>query len=753
MNESKTINLGLNKIDRSSPSTTYFDLDKYLDQNWEKVDGFAQMVEEKVEDTVAHVSDIQDRLDAEKRRTLTLEPGLQIINAKRASAFKLEGIKGRTLVNLLGRAGGGESLNGFMVSASTASIDTTDKTSGMSSLKIVATATTAYGVYFDISSINKTKYYVAIASVKVGTAPRADLRLTKTDFTNIKTSGYLTNTNFQSYVLTLSPADLTDAARLYVRYEGGAVGGTGSLDSVRLYEITAEEAAAIGGMTTEQIATKYPYVESIQPIRNPYAIRYGENLLPPFYEWPPINSTFSRVKPYKFEQVATENYQATYYDINVVPNTNYVFSAIHTAFIGVYQTDNVTVIAPYTRDQSLSFNSGQNKVVRVYFSNRDLGVGTYTYENATLTLGNVAKPFKPREDVMLAFQTDLYADPLTGANADEVFEKDGQYFKLTKWKKVVLDEALTWRFSTNYTGYKRVAIDAFVPTQTEEKRWGNYAVKYDDKFLTNGTSSLAADVFDLSTDKVLYMTISNADSGWGDSYTPTADEIKAYFMGWRMGISGNVLNPYNGTGTKAWSKITPLGAEGTTVLPKASYAEWTPYQLVYQLATPTVEPITSEGQLTFIDGANQIEVGTGIVLRESNRPGYVSNTYYFNDSFYGSSLKYKVAKILSVYKEMTRDYKAIIYSGNNQYGNQKARLDERNYDPSATYTITYLMLDTFPLSSFIGSIAENEKALLNDLTDIVQQSATSLSVTEIELRQAVQAIIQQQKRNVWGPII
>ena len=30
MSEPKTPNLGLNKIDRSSPSTTYFDLDKYL---------------------------------------------------------------------------------------------------------------------------------------------------------------------------------------------------------------------------------------------------------------------------------------------------------------------------------------------------------------------------------------------------------------------------------------------------------------------------------------------------------------------------------------------------------------------------------------------------------------------------------------------------------------------------------------------------------------------------------------------------
>ena len=65
--------------------------------------------------------------------------------------------------------------------------------------------------------------------------------------------------------------------------------------------------------------------------------------------------------------------------------------------------------------------------------------------NPMLTLGSSeAKPFKPRGDAMLAFQTDLYADPLTGANADEVFEKDGQYFKLVKWKKIVLDGTLGW---------------------------------------------------------------------------------------------------------------------------------------------------------------------------------------------------------------------------------------------------------------------------------------------------------------------
>ncbi|WJH30949.1 hypothetical protein N6H13_10410 [Paenibacillus sp. CC-CFT742] len=120
MNEPKTPNLGLNKIDRSSPSKTYFDLDKYLDQNWEKVDGFAEQVEGKAEETAAQVSGIQERLDTEKRRSVTLEPGLQIINAERASPFKLEGLKGRTLVNLLGRAGGANDISLFNMSTGAA---------------------------------------------------------------------------------------------------------------------------------------------------------------------------------------------------------------------------------------------------------------------------------------------------------------------------------------------------------------------------------------------------------------------------------------------------------------------------------------------------------------------------------------------------------------------------------------------------------------------------------------------------------
>lgn len=83
------------------------------------------------------MSSIQERLDTEKRRSVTLEPGLQIINAERASAFKLEGLKGRTLVNLLGRDGRCENTSSWFTTVGVlAELDSSNKTQGSHSIKI-----------------------------------------------------------------------------------------------------------------------------------------------------------------------------------------------------------------------------------------------------------------------------------------------------------------------------------------------------------------------------------------------------------------------------------------------------------------------------------------------------------------------------------------------------------------------------------------------------------------------------------------
>lgn len=105
MASEKTPNLGLNQIDRTSPKTTYFDLEKYLDQNWRAVDDFAGDVNDGV-------NEIKKRLDTTERKAVTLEPGVQIVHAEKAAPFSLTGLSGRTLVNLLGRWGNLSSLRG-----------------------------------------------------------------------------------------------------------------------------------------------------------------------------------------------------------------------------------------------------------------------------------------------------------------------------------------------------------------------------------------------------------------------------------------------------------------------------------------------------------------------------------------------------------------------------------------------------------------------------------------------------------------
>ena len=73
-----TPNIGLNKIDRTSPSTTYFDLEKYIDQNADAVDRFAG-------ETSEAIGALEKRLDTEERREVVLQPGLQIVNAERSA--------------------------------------------------------------------------------------------------------------------------------------------------------------------------------------------------------------------------------------------------------------------------------------------------------------------------------------------------------------------------------------------------------------------------------------------------------------------------------------------------------------------------------------------------------------------------------------------------------------------------------------------------------------------------------------------
>ncbi|WP_311081845.1 hypothetical protein [Paenibacillus polymyxa] len=745
MASEKTPNLGLNQIDRTSPKTTYFDLEKYLDQNWRAVDDFAGDVNDGV-------NEIKKRLDTTERKAVTLEPGVQIIHAEKASPFSLTGLKGRTLVNLLGRAGSGDQIGSLLGWEADLAVDTSNKAQGMGSIKVTAkNATGVYNVYSSGLKLTGGRYYIALADVK-------NINASNNIYVNFSTGSNkalrqsIDKSQFVTIYTKCAPANDT-AINLEVSAISTATGQAFYADAIRLYEVSASEYAALDSMTAGQVATKYPYVDSVMPVRNPYVIRYGENLLPTLYEWSakqgsPVISDMRSV-------VVTSDNKLIHNVSPVVPGKTYTLSVESSDANGritVTNNPESAILADKTGSGVLSVTftvpTGETSI-----NVRLLGAATavVTISNPMLNIGSTAKPFKPRDISILALQTDLYADPVTGLNAETVFERDGQYFKSKKWNRVVLDGSFAWFLPGSYAGYKVVGTAGLPVTSAWDAL---YVTKYDGKKLNKNSGMTSADnayFRNQATKDAFDISISSADSGWGDNYTPTADDIKAYFNGWKMKISGQAASStYDGTGTKAWveqayARHTPsyvgevkdlnrISSEGPLAY---TLNGLTPYQLVYQLATSTVEPIASEGQLTFNEGDNQVEVGTGIVLREpadvytETVTSYGNRMNINNASFSARLLKNRTTQMLSVYKNGALDMR---WSKSNGWVTNAGALAQLLYasdeDRESAYSVTYLMLDRSPLVPFTGTYAVNEKTILVDLVESVQQANSRVSVLE-----------------------
>ncbi|WP_440110399.1 hypothetical protein [Paenibacillus sp. QZ-Y1] len=724
--------------------------DRTLTVDFEENNGVSTQAS-RSDHTHQSLTQLIDDLSNEKRSTVTLQPGMQIIQADQESAFSLTGLTGRTLVNLLGRDGNCEDASRWLLFQGSATTDATNKTQGSSGIKLTVTSG-SFATATAVNTINAkaNKFYIAVVDAKNGNATNASFYangLTATKGVNSTADTTKFAPLWRAYAPT---ADVV--ASVIVQTNSSATGQYAYFDAVRFYEITADEYTALDSMTPQQVAAKYPYVDSVQPVRNPYGIRYGENLIPPFYEWSNTVIGVAKnimVRAYELYQDSKDeaNYATSVVQIPVIPGKTYTLSG------EITKNPNSAVDALFFYWLDINGNRlpGEDATTRKYRGtyivptnamqiqlycvmnvlNDNTAYKTQIIKNPMFNIGNTAKSFKPREDAMLAMQTDLFADPVTGANADEVFERDGQYFKLAKWRKVALDEALNWIYTGTTSGFKNVSASAviagYAPVQF-------IATKYNGTLLRNAPTSTNPDAIGIGATGNLFLSVKSEDSGWGDSYTPTADEIKAYFMGWRMydGEAGGA--PYNGTGTKYWHKlsdgISTPGA-GTTSLPTTPAPNWTPYQLLYQLATPTVEPITSEGQLTLIEGDNQIEVGTGIVLRERAKPTTVGLNYLINHVDVPAGwLRYKTNRIMSVYKNnQLADVVKVSNSATGQ-GGAFAYITPALFDPSAAYSVTYLMLDKYPAAPFTGSYAENEKALLLDAVKSIQENTTRISVLE-----------------------
>lgn len=728
-----TPNIGLNKIDRTSPSTTYFDLEKYIDQNADAVDQFAG-------ETKQSLDSLASRLDTEERREVVLQPGLQVVHAERTAPFSLSGIKGRTLVNLLGRDGRLNRLSQLIQYNLTAVADqdgakiTLEENMGALAIRPVR--------------YERGKKYILLAEAKNGTIS-GEIIMQSVDSegetTSLMTS--VDSTQFRTIASKYAPMHDSEGSA-----EAVCIGKSGQyawLKNFRVYEISLEDFVELDLMSPEEIAMKYPYVDSIQSVSNPYAIRYGENLLDPLV-YGEARSSGKFTSMYEWVDNAESAIEFSNIEFKVKPHTEYCLHAeLYNASHAIYLPDLMTPVLGYSTENIIRFNSGDNNKLEYTFK-RNSDSSAYL-KNPMLVIGNEPKPFKSREDSMLAFQTELHANPKDGSDPDVLFEYEGQYYKQLKWRRVEIlpDEIEIGTLEVlRLTGYVQISLD--LPRNRNTTNYDSIMTKYDGIRLNLDTFNSplpAADVFNVGNTDYggrVWLTVSNENSGWGDNYTPSPDEIKAYFMGWKMydaSTNSNGTGVFNGSGLKNWVRISSWVGDmyidgGYRSVPTNPAKDYTPYQLLYRIATHTVEPVVSEGCLTLKKGDNLVEVGTGIVLRESVRVNSTSEGFSYTNADY--PFHYKPYDIKEVYNGNSLDpnwkvgYRLSSDQWYSRLGRAFAYIPTVLYDPSVAYSVTYLKLDKSPIQPISGSLAASEKSQISDLTKGVAKALQRVSVVEMK---------------------
>lgn len=516
---------------------------------------------------------------------------------------------------------------------------------------------------------------------------------------DIKLEAYPTGT----HTITFTPTTST----VYIKFLRS---GAPSLTSpAKFYDLSLNE-----GSTAKE------FVTNVKGVTNPTIEVKGRNLVPSFYSrlWT-IIASLKVDSEYKATLTVTDNIgQASTIDLSAKENTTYTLSAIHNGYIYAVFLDNSKVEISRTemgQTSSLTFTTPTGtKYISVRFSNYLTPTGVFTFENLMLNEGTSALPFEPYRSDSLTVVDTFY-------EGDKVDVKKGTVTR--KKKEIVLDGSLPWTTFNSYIGSKKLSTTNFpssvyVPNSAK-------AVKYNGKILGDAPWT------DMPVDTVYYdgnllLSVANIDTGWGDNYAATADELKAYFMGWKMydssiGISSS--STYNRTDglNKAWARYDKaLGWQGVTTLPTTKSTtgldgSGASYRLVLDLSSPQTESIKTIGSLILESGENTVSVTEGGIVRERMKPLASTDGVHYRanisgHSYYGNAdgrFKFKNSVITKILKNGEEDnvWSFVNNETPYNYGVQSPYVHKSNFDPTAIYEVEYVPLETYKVSAYATPIS------------------------------------------------
>lgn len=732
----------------------------------------AAELEKRVNDSIATTTNSQEIIDARGTYTVlknrldsydaklskqdktkqALNQGVNIINATETTPLDFQ-IEGNTLVNLLGRDGNFETdknadgvADGWAKGGSGASTTFYSLVDSYKydykSQRLTSTSndtSNSRAIISDITlKLSAGKYYIGLVDFNTD-GSKGLFRLLSTNLSTVL-AGSDVQTTSKTLFFKYSPTTDIDAKVLAFNSNDLGVVGYVEFDGVRIYEVTVEEYNNIGTLWNEnELARRYPYVDDMKHLQNPIVTVEGENLLPPFYEWT-LHANAKALSPYELELNASGIDQYSHVVINVNPNTSYYLDVSGNGIIVVYEwigsAHGLYLKTPTTK----FFTTGSNtKQIKVYVSNGGSGTGKFTFSNPILTLGSTAKPFVPRNPSHLYAEVKLGK---VGKSKDTLYQENGRW-KVRKEveKDVVLNGLLGWSLNSDQTGYKVFKLakgtlnnNGIVASDLTK------AIKYNGIVMANILSQTTFDQF--SADKNwagadLVFSVSDSDTGFGETYTPTTDEIKAYFNGWKVKTVDANNKP------TAWTNIVTGADAPTQTLAYVSTTRatgYTAYKLSYVLATPQIVDVTDkvEGALT-VNDLTQLTLDSGVIVREKVVPVYPSygdRTYInWKDGASSNILKYKTEKILSVFRNHINDNNWTFENSSVANGKQRAYILNQNFDTTAEYTVTYLVLDKQKFSNNpINTRALYNTSLKSSFDDLVNVVADNVANTSVNIR-------------------
>lgn len=541
------------------------------------------------------------------------------------------------------------------------------------------------------------------------------------------------NNGFVHFLAYADPSDGTTASTIntdYIELEI-ELKQTAQLHDplVPLYEVNATDYAKILVDWNEaDVINRFPKVQGVQHLQNPAVIAEGENLLPPFYEWT-LHANAKAISPYELETNATGSLQSSNVKIDVIGGQTYTISYTGNGSGNIWEEK-----ADGTSNGGVSITGGKTitmksdtKRIRVEFTNTATGI--ISHKNPMLTLGSVAKPFVPRNPSYLFAPVKLGQ---IGTAKDTLLKQDGEWRVRKEIEKdFVLDGSLTWVWNVDYSGYKRFRFPIVGLID------GETVTKYDGKLLKKAGTYADFSVSDtarMNADGYFYIVASDTETGFGETYNPITDEIKAYFNGWQAKTVDA-----NGKPT-AWRSLgdgTDAPTQTLAYVSANKAPNFTPYKLSYVLATPKTETVQVEGDIV-ANGLTQVEVTSGVIVREKVTPAKDS-IYMWVNAVFGAlptsqRFKNKALKVLGIYRNGQPDKKWTIQerATNDAYGIGRAFIVESDYDATAEYTVTYLMLDrhlfTLNATNVNAQYANYIRSALDDVVTKQGDIATTVSI-------------------------